>query len=122
VTDLAAFRIIQEALTNSIRHAGPATAAVVVRYGDADLRIEITDTGRGAPVRSENPASSNGSGHGLRGMRERATAAGGTIDIGSGPSGGFRVVAQFPLDSPGDRAAEATPATSVDSTTQKAGR
>jgi len=55
-------------------------------------------------------------------MRERAAAAGGTIDIGPGPSGGFRVVAEFPLDSPGDPAAEATPATSADSTTQKAGR
>jgi signal transduction histidine kinase len=122
VTDLAAFRIIQEALTNSIRHAGPATAAVAVRYGDADLRIEITDTGRGAPVRSENPASSVGSGHGLRGMRERAAAAGGTIDIGPGPSGGFRVVAEFPLDSPGVPTAPATPTTPADSTTQKAGR
>jgi len=122
VTDLAAFRIIQEALTNSIRHAGPATAAVAVRYGDADLRIEITDTGRGTPVRSENPASSSGSGHGLRGMRERAAAAGGTIDIGPGPSGGFRVVARFPLDSPSAPADETTPATSADSTTQKAGR
>ena len=131
VTDLAAFRIIQEALTNSIRHAGPATAAVAVRYGDADLRIEITDTGRGAPGRSENPASSHGSGHGLRGMRERAAAAGGTMDIGPGPSGGFRVVAEFPLDSPSAPAAdatptaptaEATPANSADSTTQKAGR
>ena len=131
MTDLAAFRIVQEALTNSIRHAGPATAAVAIRYGDADLRIEITDTGRGAPARSGNPASSHGSGHGLRGMRERAAAAGGTIDIGPGPSGGFRVVAEFPLDSPSAPAAdatrtapagEATPATSADSTTQKAAR
>jgi signal transduction histidine kinase len=115
VTDLAAFRIIQEALTNSIRHAGPATAAVAVRYEAAELRIEVTDTGRGPG----GAAGANGSGHGLRGMRERAAAAGGTIDIGSGPSGGFRVVAQFPLDGPD---AEATPATSAASTTQKAGR
>jgi signal transduction histidine kinase len=115
VADLAAFRIIQEALTNSIRHAGPATAAVAVGYGAAELRIEVTDTGRGPGA---GAAGANGSGHGLRGMRERAAAAGGTVDIGPGPSGGFRVVAQFPLDS----SAEVTPATPAASTTQKAGR
>ncbi len=94
VTDLAAFRIIQEALTNAVRHAGPATAAVSVRYGAADLSVEITDTGQGG-----SPASgANGTGHGLRGMRERAAAAGGTIEIGPGPSSGFRVAAEFPLD------------------------
>jgi len=98
VTDLAAFRIIQEALTNSIRHAGPATAAVSLSYGDADLLVEIADTGRGAPLRSEYPKSPGGSGHGLRGMRERATAAGGTIEIGPRPAGGFRVAARLPLD------------------------
>jgi signal transduction histidine kinase len=98
VTDLAAFRIIQEALTNSIRHAGPATASVHVCYGDGDLRVEIADTGRGAPPRSEESGISAGSGHGLRGMRERAAAAGGTIEIGPGPTGGFLVAARFPLD------------------------
>jgi signal transduction histidine kinase len=95
VIDLAAFRIVQEALTNSIRHAGPATAAVAISYQEAALLVEITDTGRGATLRSED---NGGSGHGLRGMRERATAAGGTIEIGPGPSGGFRVAARFPLD------------------------
>ena len=94
VTDLAAFRIIQEALTNAVRHAGPATATVLVRYGDADLGIEIADTGRGVP----QPHGANGTGHGLRGMRERAATAGGTIEIGPGPSGGFRVAARLPLD------------------------
>jgi len=94
VTDLAAFRIIQEALTNAVRHAGPATATVSVRYGAADLDVEITDTGHGGSPASE----SNGTGHGLRGMRERAAAAGGTIEIGPRPSGGFRVAARFPLD------------------------
>jgi len=97
VTDLAAFRIIQEALTNSIRHAGPATATVSVSYGD-DLLIEIADTGRGATLRSGDKEFSGGSGHGLHGMRERAAAAGGTIEIGPGPAGGFRVAARFPLD------------------------
>jgi signal transduction histidine kinase len=95
VTDLAAFRIVQEALTNSIRHAGPATATVTIQYAEAALLVEIADTGRGATLRSDDEG---GSGHGLRGMRERATAAGGTIEIGPAPSGGFRVAARFPLD------------------------
>ena len=94
VTDLAAFRIIQEALTNAVRHAGPATAAVSVRYGAADLDIGITDTGRGSAPGN----GTNETGHGLRGMRERAAAAGGTIEIGPGARGGFRVAARFPLD------------------------
>jgi signal transduction histidine kinase len=104
VTDLAAYRIVQEALTNTVRHAGPAAAAVSVRYGAADLEIEITDTGRG-PRGAD--AGGNGSGHGLRGMRERAASAGGTIEIGPGPGGGFRVAARFPLS--GDAAPATTP-------------
>jgi len=103
VTDLAAFRIIQEALTNTIRHAGPATAQVDIHYGDDELLVEIADTGRGATLRSED---AGGSGHGLRGMRERAAAAGGTIEIGPGPAGGFRVAARLPLD---DRTAPDVP-------------
>jgi signal transduction histidine kinase len=105
VTDLAAFRIIQEALTNTVRHAGPATATVSVRYGDADLDIEVADTGRG----SSHGNGGSETGHGLRGMRERAAAAGGTIDIGPAPSGGFRVAARFPLV--GDATTAATLAT-----------
>jgi signal transduction histidine kinase len=96
VIDLAAYRIIQEALTNSIRHAGPATATVTVCHGD-DLLVEIADTGRGATIRSGQNDFSPESGHGLRGMRERAAAAGGTIEIGSAPKTGFRVAARFPL-------------------------
>jgi signal transduction histidine kinase len=95
VTDLAAYRIIQEALTNAIRHAGPATAEVSLSYGEPGLRIEVTDTGRGSPP---TPAG-EGTGHGLRGMRERAAAAGGTVEIGPRPSGGFRVLALLPLQS-----------------------
>jgi signal transduction histidine kinase len=95
ITDLSAFRIIQEALTNALRHAGPATAAVTVDYGPADLHVEITDTGRGlAPAAA---AAASVTGHGLRGMRERATAAGGTIVTGPLPAGGFRVAARLPL-------------------------
>jgi signal transduction histidine kinase len=103
VTDLAAFRIIQEALTNTIRHAGPATATVAVRYGRADLGIEVTDTGRGPAASAAGAAPGaavNGAGHGLRGMRERAATAGGTIEMGRAPEGGFRVAARLPFDAP----------------------
>jgi signal transduction histidine kinase len=120
VTDLSAFRIIQEALTNTLRHAGPAVAAVTVDYGQDDLRVEITDTGHGltnsaaeaayaafvieagfpvmAPVAVSRDPGVTPPGHGLRGMRERAAAAGGTVDIGPLPDGGFRVAAILPLD------------------------
>jgi signal transduction histidine kinase len=89
VADLAAFRVIQEALTNTVRHAGPATATVTLTYGPDGLRVEVTDTGTGSPA-------PNGSGHGIRGMRERAAVAGGTIEIGPTEAGGFRVAAWFP--------------------------
>jgi len=92
VTGLSAFRIIQEALTNTLRHAGPATATVSVDYGAGALRVEVTDTGRGP----DGPAG--GPGHGLRGMRERAAVAGGTLETGPLPHGGFRVAASLPLD------------------------
>ena len=96
VADLAAFRIIQEALTNTVRHAGPATATVTVSYGPDDLRVEVTDDGA-----ASNGAGRPASGHGIRGMRERATAAGGTveagpIEAGTATVGGFRVSARFP--------------------------
>jgi signal transduction histidine kinase len=102
MTDLSAFRIIQEALTNTVRHAGASAATVAVRYGGDDLRIEIRDDGRGATGRSGHTANEDGQdgaqvpGHGLRGMRERAAAAGGTIEIGPMEAGGFRVAARFP--------------------------
>jgi signal transduction histidine kinase len=104
VTDLSAFRIVQEALTNTLRHAGPATAAVTIGYGPAALRVEVTDTGLGLAGSVGEAAyaafvtGGGGPGHGLRGMRERAAAAGGTIDAGPGPAGGFRVAAILPLD------------------------
>ena len=104
VTNLSAFRIVQEALTNTLRHAGPATAAVTIDYGPAALRVEVTDTGLGLTGSAAEAAyaafviGGGGPGHGLRGMRERAAAAGGTIDAGPGPAGGFRVAAMLPLD------------------------
>jgi signal transduction histidine kinase len=91
--DLAAYRIIQESLTNTIRHAGPATAAVALSYAPDELRIDVTDTGRGRAV-----MVGNGDGHGLAGMRERAAVVGGTIEAGRDPAGGFRVAARLPLN------------------------
>ena len=91
--DLAAYRIVQESLTNAIRHAGPATAAVTLNYGDDELRVDVTDTGLGQPA----GVVSEGAGHGLTGMRERAAAVGGTVEAGPGPAGGFRVAARLPL-------------------------
>ena len=108
VTDLSAFRIIQEALTNTIRHAGPATAAVTVRYAADHLAVEVTDTGCGLSSSVAETAfaaflaTGTGAGHGLRGMRERAAAAGGAIEIGPIPDGGFRVAACFPHDADPD--------------------
>ena len=92
--DLAAYRIIQESLTNTIRHAGPATAAVSLGYAHDELRIDVTDTGRG------HPAITGNGGHGLAGMRERAAAVGGTVEAGPGAAGGFRVAARLPLGGP----------------------
>jgi signal transduction histidine kinase len=90
--DLAAYRIVQESLTNAIRHAGPAQASVWLSYGDDELRIDVADTGRGKPA-----GVSEGAGHGLVGMRERAAAVGGSVETGPSPGGGFRVAARLPL-------------------------
>ena len=90
-TDLAAFRIVQESLTNVTRHAGPAGATVLVRYGGDELTVQVDDDGRG-------PAAAGGSGNGIRGMRERVAALGGELDAGPRPGGGFRVKARLPLD------------------------
>jgi len=99
--DLTAYRIVQESLTNAIRHAGPATAAVSLGYRDGELQVDVTDTGHGpAPAAAGQGAgqgASQGGGHGLAGMRERAAAVGGTVETGSGPRGGFRVAARLPL-------------------------
>jgi signal transduction histidine kinase len=90
--DLAAYRIIQESLTNVIRHAGPATAAVALTYRDNELRIEVSDTGCGQAGAQVNGAQ----GHGLAGMRERAAAVGGSVETGPAPGGGYRVAARLP--------------------------
>jgi signal transduction histidine kinase len=89
--DLAAFRIVQEALTNVTRHAGQATATIVLTYGDSGLTVQVDDDGRG---RTSN--GSAGTGNGIPGMRERAAALGGRLDAGPKPDGGFRVTASLP--------------------------
>jgi len=97
-TDLAAFRIVQESLTNVTRHAGPASATVLVRYGPDDLTVRVDDDGRG-PVAATGP----GNGNGIRGMRERVAALGGELTTGPRPGGGFRVQARLPIDESGDQ-------------------
>jgi len=92
--DLAAYRIVQESLTNAIRHAGPAAAAVSLDYRHDELQIDVTDTGCGLPA---GTAAGQNGGHGLAGMRERAAAVGGTVETGPGPGGGFRVAARLPF-------------------------
>jgi signal transduction histidine kinase len=87
---LAAYRIVQEALTNVTRHAGPASATVRLTYAAHELTVEVTDDGRGAE-------DTSGSGQGLLGMAERAAAIGGDVDAGPRPGGGFRVVARLPV-------------------------
>ena len=84
--DLAAYRIIQESLTNAIRHAGPATAdGRRSATTDGELAVDVTDTGRGAAAGGRLPATARG--HGLAGMRERAAAVGGTLEAGPRPGG-----------------------------------
>lgn len=94
--DLAAYRIVQESLTNALRYAGPAAAALVtLAYREDRLEIEIVDSGQGV-----DEDSSHGIGHGIAGMHERANAAGGTLHAGARPEGGFAVRAQLPLGAP----------------------
>jgi signal transduction histidine kinase len=89
--DVSAYRILQEALTNVLKHAGPAEASVVVRYGVREVEVEVTDDGRGAPA-------GNGAGYGLAGMRERVQLHGGTLEAGRASGGGFVVKARLPLE------------------------
>jgi signal transduction histidine kinase len=94
--DLSAYRIIQEALTNVVRHAGGgAHCAVSVGYGDEALDIRVTDDG-GRPL-VLTPAAVTGTGHGIIGMRERANLCGGEFSAGPLPDGGFQVTATLPL-------------------------
>jgi len=89
--ELSAYRIVQEALTNALKHAGDAHATVRVHYGADSLELEITDDGAGSP----QPVA--GGGHGLVGMRERVALYGGRLDAGRRPGGGFGVRVVLPI-------------------------
>jgi len=91
--DLSAFRIVQEAVTNVVHHAGTRECLVVIERQDGQLSIEVTDNGRGGdPV--------TGAGYGITGMRERAALLGGDFSAGPRTGGGFRVTARLPLPAP----------------------
>jgi signal transduction histidine kinase len=90
--DLAAYRVVQEALTNVLKHAKSRRARVVINRSPTEVRVEIVDDGVGGPVST--------SGHGLIGMRERVDMFGGEFEAGSLPDGGFRVDARIPLEHP----------------------
>jgi signal transduction histidine kinase len=90
--DASAFRIIQEAVTNVVRHAGTSQCQVSISQHDGQLSIEVTDSGHGG--------SGAGTGYGITGMRERAALLGGDFSAGPRPGGGFRVTARLPLPAP----------------------
>ena len=86
--DLSAYRIVQEALTNTLKHAQARRADVAVRYHDSAIDVEVRDDGSG---------DNGGTGHGVIGMRERVALFGGSLSTGSSPAGGYAVAAHFPL-------------------------
>ena len=89
---LSTYRIVQEALTNVLKHAGPsARTEVLLSTDDHEIAIDVRDSGSGAKILP-------GSGHGIVGMRERAQLLGGSLDAGPRPSGGFQVVARLPIE------------------------
>ncbi|MFB6516423.1 sensor histidine kinase [Streptomyces sp. NPDC056401] len=92
--DLAAYRVVQEALTNTVRHAAGATVSVLVEHAPGELRVEVTDSGG----RALPPGP--GGGHGLAGLHERLALYGGTLHTGPRPGGGFRVRAVIPVEGP----------------------
>jgi len=97
--ELAAYRIVQEALTNTRRHAPGAAVDVELHFTDDALQLRIRDNGPGpppGPARSAAPAAEAAGGHGLPGMRERAAAAGGQLSTGAAPGGGFLIEARLP--------------------------
>jgi signal transduction histidine kinase len=92
--DLSAYRILQEALTNALKHAGPARARVTVRYAPDGVELEIVDDGPGPGT------GGDGGGHGLVGMGERVALYGGTLRTGTRPGGGYAVSARLPFEVP----------------------
>ncbi|GGW30365.1 ATPase [Streptomyces lucensis JCM 4490] len=102
--ELCAYRVVQEALTNVLKHAGPARARVELRYGAHELTVRVTDDGEGVPP----AAVPRGGGHGLIGMRERARLYGGTIAVGPRPGRGYEVRLTLPT-SAAERGRRSTP-------------
>jgi signal transduction histidine kinase len=92
--DLSAYRVVQEALTNTVKHSGARRASVSVTYGEDELELCVADDGAGSP---DGPAPVPSGGHGLVGMRERVTLYGGELHAGARDGGGFEVRARFPL-------------------------
>jgi signal transduction histidine kinase len=96
--DVSAYRVLQEALSNVLRHAGPVPTAVWVRYEAGGLVVQVDDEGPAVPLpRSPEPAGGPG-GHGLLGIRERVAVLGGAAEAAPRPEGGFRVCVRFPLE------------------------
>jgi signal transduction histidine kinase len=96
--DLAVFRVIQEALTNVLKHAGKPATTVRLSHEDGQLVVVVSDTGR--PIRAAAPAVPAGGGRGLIGLRERIALYGGVLEAGPSSDGGWTVRARFPLDAP----------------------
>ncbi|UJA20556.1 sensor histidine kinase [Thermoleophilia bacterium SCSIO 60948] len=110
--DLAAYRVLQEALTNALKHAGAgARAKVELTYGRSELRLRVSDDGVG-PGGAETPAAPGG-GHGLVGMRERVAVYGGELEAGRPRDGGFEVIARIPVEPARDGVREMTAAAST---------
>jgi signal transduction histidine kinase len=94
--DLSAYRIIQEALTNIMKHAGQAAGRVLIRYSDTDVSVEINDNGTAPSPTTDRLYP----GHGIIGMRERVAVFGGDFSAGPNPAGGYRVAARLPYSKP----------------------
>jgi signal transduction histidine kinase len=101
--DLAAYRVVQEGLTNALKHAGGARTQVLVGYDDAAVRVEVSDDGH---PRIRRPLASSGAGQGLQGMQERVAMAGGELTAGRSPDGGWAVAARLPFDAEATTAPE----------------
>ncbi|MER7521081.1 sensor histidine kinase [Streptomyces sp. NPDC126499] len=107
-TELCAYRVVQEALTNVIKHARPARATVLVEFRPSELVVTVTDDGR--PDQPDPAKLGPPSGHGLIGMRERARLYGGTVDAGPRAEGGFRVCLRLPVTEDDDQRGSRPPA------------
>jgi signal transduction histidine kinase len=120
--DLSAYRIIQEALTNVVKHAGSGVVcAVSVGYTDAELVIRVTDEGGPDARVAPGGSAGGGTGHGIIGMRERVNLCGGTFGAGPLPVGGFQVTASLPLPAPSPATETAGPASGPDTLSVPAG-